>query len=151
MDLFQQCESDFLRVVGLMKRHESSSGAGRRPDELLREAEELVARLRIEAGSLPGEEGKASLAKVRRYQEELASLQNVVKQTPNSYRQARRDLTGNPAGSSADAQRQKLLDSTSTLDKTGQRLTESRQLLAGMEGLVAAEQFSEVAGQPAAT
>ena len=42
MDLFQQCESDFLRVVGLMKRHESSSGAGRRPDELLREAEELV-------------------------------------------------------------------------------------------------------------
>jgi hypothetical protein len=72
-------------------------------------------------------------SQVRRYQEELASLQNVVKQTPNSYRQARRDLTGNPAGSSADAQRQKLLDSTSTLNKTGQRLTESRQLLAGME------------------
>ncbi|CAL8469774.1 g9316 [Coccomyxa elongata] len=100
-------------------------------DAQVREAEELVSNMRFEAGSLSPQERKTALAKVRRYQEEIASLREALKR--NRGARAQLGLTGNLARDTSAAQRDRLLSSTAKLEKTGQRLTESRQLLAGME------------------
>ncbi|BDA47763.1 probable vesicle transport through interaction with t-SNAREs homolog [Coccomyxa sp. Obi] len=132
MNLFQQYESEFLRVrSSLSSRRESVSDGGL--DAQIREAEELVSKMLFEAGSLSLEERKTALAKVRRYQEEVASLREALKRNSNRGTRAQLGLTSDPARDASAAQRERLLNSTAKLEKTGQRLTESRQMLAGME------------------
>ncbi len=70
---------------------------------------------------------------MRRYQEEVASLREALKQNSKRGAGAQLGLTGDLARDTSAAQRDRLLSSTAKLEKTGQRLTESRQLLAGME------------------
>ena len=70
---------------------------------------------------------------VRRYREEVASLRDTLKPNSSGGARAELGLTSDPARNTSAAQRDRLLSSTAKLEKTGQRLTESRQMLAGME------------------
>lgn len=70
---------------------------------------------------------------VRSYQEEVASLREALKRTSKSDARSQLGLTRDTERDTSAAQRDRLLNSTAKLEKTGQRLTESRQMLAGME------------------
>ncbi len=70
---------------------------------------------------------------VRRYQEELASLREATQLRGGRGVGAQPGVPGSRESSSTAAQRDQLLNSSAKLEKTGARLKQSRQLLAGME------------------
>ncbi|MCO5598364.1 hypothetical protein L7F22_052459 [Adiantum nelumboides] len=106
----------------------------------LEEAESLIRRMDLEARSLQPSQKSALLAKLREYKSDLNNLKKDVKKSAasNDYVSSRDELLeaglANNATASAD-QRQRLLMSTDRLNKTGNRIQDSKRVMLESEEL----------------
>ncbi|XP_047969051.1 vesicle transport v-SNARE 13-like [Salvia hispanica] len=106
----------------------------------LGDAEALIRKMDLEARSLPPSVKAMLLAKLREYKNDLSNLKSEVKRitSPNANQAARDELLESglqdTMAVSAD-QRARLLMSTERLNKTGERVRESRKTMLETEEL----------------
>lgn len=155
-ELFDSYASDFTQLTEsittkLDKDVASQSGEARkatlrRVEMEVEEAEEIISQMEIEINSFPNSLKSTYSVKLRGYKAELdrlsASLRKSMQQSSSSNRFATSDSTGfnedlESGRSSFDtqAQRQRLLQGTATLDDGSRRLQDSHRIALETEDL----------------
>lgn len=146
--LFHQYETDYCNKSTDISRKISSlasiTGELRRKklSELeadLREADNVIKRMDMEARSLSQDKSKQLLTKVKEYKADLASLREQLKQAASGSSEgdaARAELgLGDNYYSTSAGQRERMLAATERLQKTSDRLHVGKQQLAETEEL----------------
>lgn len=146
--LFNQYESDYCNKSTDISRKvnaiASLSGDLRRRkitevEGDLREAENVIKRMDMEARSLSPDRQRQLLLKVKEYKADLANLREQLKSAAGSVSAgdaARAELgLGNDYYSTSAGQRERMLGATQRLEKTGERLALGKQQLLETEEL----------------
>uniref|UniRef100_A0A7S3QKG3 Vesicle transport v-SNARE N-terminal domain-containing protein n=1 Tax=Dunaliella tertiolecta TaxID=3047 RepID=A0A7S3QKG3_DUNTE len=147
--LFQQYEADYCQkstsVSKKLPTLEGLAGEARRKrvhevEVELKSAEDVLKRMDMEARSLPVEQSKPLLIKVKEYRADLGSLKDHAKQASKSTAalgdaaRAELGLAGDYYSTSA-GQRERMLSSTQRLEKSSDHLHHGREQLIQTEEL----------------
>ncbi|CAL5225835.1 g8616 [Coccomyxa viridis] len=109
------------------------------PEALLDEVKLMVGKLKMEARALPAHTASQKLQEVRGYEAHVRQLEAQVRSGLRAGDRA--ELLGQRADGAlpgSASQRDRLLQSTQKLDKSGERIQQSRQMVADMEAQGAA-------------
>jgi vesicle transport through interaction with t-SNAREs protein 1 len=155
-ELFDSYASDFTQLtesITAKLEQDASSQTGevrkatlRRVEMEVEEAEEIISQMEIEIASFPNSIKSTYSVKLRGYKAELdrlgSSLRKAMQQTSSSNRLATTESTGfnedlesGRSSYDAQAQRQRLLQGTNTLEDGSRRLQDSHRIALETEDL----------------
>ena len=99
----------------------------------LSEADALIRRMDLEARSLPPDKKNPLLSKLREYKADLSKLKSDAKKStstnPDLSNRAELGLVGDSWSASSAAQRERLLQTTDRINRTGDNIRQSKQTL----------------------
>ena len=99
----------------------------------LSEADALIRRMDLEARSLPPDKKNPLLSKLREYKADLSKLKSDAKKStstnPDLSNRAELGLVGDSWSASSAAQRERLLQTTDRINRTGDNIKQSKQTL----------------------
>ncbi|CAL5224465.1 g7157 [Coccomyxa viridis] len=146
--LFNQYDSEYCsKATDVARKVQVASSLGpdqrrgklREVEHDLREAEQIIKRMEMEARSFSPDRSRVLLTKVREYKADLAKLQESSKAAVGSASggaSARAELgLADDYGQTSAGQRERLLQTTDKMSKTGERITQGRQQLLETEEL----------------
>lgn len=148
MALFNQYENDYCNkstdITRKIHAIANLSGDSRRRkveevDYDLKEADQVIKRMEMEARSFPPDKSHHMLMTIKEYKADLSSLKDQLKKAAQSVSRgeaARAELgLGSDYFSTTSGQRERMLTATEQLNRTGVRLQQGRQQLLETEEL----------------